>query len=425
MLSLFVIMVVVPVGVVVYGEADVAADRRELVHAVGAGVTLHHRAMTVRSEFLRPVAIIDQGAQMPPHLGAVARHEEVFTRREPPLVVAPWCGDERHLTGQRLERPDRRNARHRLHIGTPRHMHRRAELRKHLGHAIVRGPTTVGDAGLPQTLQGHGRITHTVHARAQLELSDGLHQKLFEFGTALFVAPITDPHHVSLTAFARVGEKCPRVAGLVPDPCALGPAAREIDVTQHAAEGEHTIVVTQVVTRHVFWLGQRTMVGIVKQEARTRMGGAIFADTTHELMIVPFVHDDEVGAVDQLAALVLLFFVKVALEKGKVPMKVGARARSLLAEELGETPSAVRFIYLHLVPARLEFAHHATQEVGIAVIPVGHQRVIEHLDTHGWPSLADAHAYQRASSAAPSGPSAHTSFMTRSPPCGWRIAPAI
>src|SRR3569623_1250600 len=153
-----------------------------------------------------------------------------------------------------------------------------------------------------------------------------------------------------------------------------------------------TIVVTQVVTRHVFWLGQRTMVGIVKQEARTRMGGAIFADTTHELMIVPFVHDDEVGAVDQLADLVVLHIVKVAHELGNVPMKVGERARSLIAEEMGETPSAVRFIYLHLVPARLEFAHHATQEVGIAVIPVGHQRVIEHHDTHGWPSLAGAHA---------------------------------
>src|SRR3569832_2083937 len=101
MLSLFVNMVVVPVGVVVYGEADVAADRRELVTEVGAGVTLHHRAMTVRSEFLRPVAIIDLGAQMPPHLGAVARHEDVFTRREQPLVVAPLCGEGRRHTGPR------------------------------------------------------------------------------------------------------------------------------------------------------------------------------------------------------------------------------------------------------------------------------------------------------------------------------------
>src|SRR3569833_2158093 len=189
-----------------------------------------------------------------------------------------------------------------------------------------------------------------------------------------------------------------RASAALPDPCALGPAAREIDVTQHAAEGEHTIVVTQVVTRHVFWLGQRTMVGSVKQEARTRMGGAIFADTTHELMIVPFVHDDEVGAVDQLADLILLQIVNVAHVLGKVPMKVGERARSLIAEEMGETPSAVRFIYLHLVPARLEFAHHATQEVGIAVIPVGHQRVIEHHDTHGWPSLAGAHAARVGSS---------------------------
>src|SRR3712207_8073977 len=52
------------------------------------------------------------------------------------------------------------------------------------------------------------------------------------------------------------------------------------------------------------------------------------------------------------------------------------------SKEVGQAPAVARLEHAHLVAPAEQLAGHAAQEVGVAVVPVGHQRVVEHRDFH-------------------------------------------
>src|SRR3546814_16336813 len=62
----------------------------------------------------------------------------------------------------------------------------------------------------------------------------------------------------------------------------------------------------------------------------------------------------------------------------KIPYRIGA----MLGLQVGPAPAVARLQHPNAMAARKQFPHDAAQEMGVAVVPVGDQRVIEHDELH-------------------------------------------
>src|SRR5690554_6665791 len=69
----------------------------------------------------------------------------------------------------------------------------------------------------------------------------------------------------------------------------------------------------------------------------------------------------------------------------------------MLLEQIRDAPGVSGLVDHHLMSARLELARATAQEMGVAVIPVGDQRVVEHHDTHSTTSVPSRRVSPRAS----------------------------
>src|SRR5206468_11867518 len=96
------------------------------------------------------------------------------------------------------------------------------------------------------------------------------------------------------------------------------PSALEVELANALAEGQDAVVVPEVVAGHRLRRRHRAMMRIVEQELVPAAGGAMAADARDELVIVPLVHDGEVGAVEGL--------VEIERVEG-VPPRMQARVR--------------------------------------------------------------------------------------------------
>src|SRR5205807_1708651 len=124
------------------------------------------------------------------HLRAVARKKEIESGAKKALAIFPWRRNQRNSTGQRLERPDGRNAWKRLHVRPPWNVHRDAVAGENFRHTIIGQPAAVFDARgskLPQSILG---VSHTVHAGLEPQSFDRLDEKLADFPGALPVTPV-------------------------------------------------------------------------------------------------------------------------------------------------------------------------------------------------------------------------------------------
>src|SRR5436305_238548 len=81
-------------------------------------------------------------------------------------------------------------------------------------------------------------VAGAVGRRTETQAAHRVEEVLLQLGGALTVAPVPDPHEVA--ALRQAGDRVerPRVRGLVPCPRPLGPAALEVEVPDHLAEGE-------------------------------------------------------------------------------------------------------------------------------------------------------------------------------------------
>src|SRR3954453_2702723 len=119
------------------------------------------------------------------------------------------------------------------------------------GVDAVRGPPpAVPEAGPGQRLLRVLRVAHSERGGDQPEAAHRLDQELVQLAGALAVPPVADPHHVAPARHTPQWGEGARVLGRVPGPGALSPAALEIEVPYHSTEGEHAVVVAEVVAGH-------------------------------------------------------------------------------------------------------------------------------------------------------------------------------
>jgi hypothetical protein len=120
----------------------------------------------------------------------------------------------------------------------------------------------------------------------------------------------------------------------------------------------------------------------VKEEMIASHQSSVAPDCLDQTVIVPFMDQDQVGTIELAIEVQGLEGVLETLQRGVSPVKSCDSALTMLQKEMLATPGCCRLQYSYPVTASLQLAGDATQEVGIAVIPIGNQRVIKHHDTH-------------------------------------------
>jgi hypothetical protein len=125
------------------------------------------------------------------------------------------------------------------------------------------------------------------------------------------------------------------------------------------------------------------MVRVVEQQHVGAPAGAMAADLSDEIVRVPFVHQHEIGRVEEGFEIDRARIVELASEPGIRAAKRGERVFSVIANEIGAAPPIGRLEHVDAVSARQELGRDAAQEMRVAVVPVGRQRMAEHYDAQG------------------------------------------
>ena len=117
----------------------------------------------------------------------------------------------------------------------------------------------------------------------------------------------------------------------------------------------------------------------MEQQGEAGAAGPQAADAGHEFGLVPLVHDDEVGTVEQGGE------VGAGGKRGgaqfPIMRAIGIEAgRAVIGLEIREAPRAERLERAHVVAERLQLAQHAAQKVRVSVVPARQQRVGEVAD---------------------------------------------
>jgi hypothetical protein len=99
-------------------------------------------------------------------------------------------------------------------------------------------------------------------------------------------------------------------------------------------------------------------------------------------MIVPLVNEHDVDAVQRAFELERFEIVANRREERVSLARPVESALALLPNEVLDAPSVARFVRGDLVSTRDQLPHDTAEEVGIAVIPVGKQRVTKQRYAH-------------------------------------------
>ena len=100
-----------------------------------------------------------------------------------------------------------------------------------------------------------------------------------------------------------------------------------------------------------------------------------------EPWIVPLMDEDEVRAFDQ--RIDFAFGVKAVRDQLRIGEAIGIEAaRPMFGEQVARAPGAFGLECHRFVPAQDQFTQHAAQEMGVAMIPAGNERMSEIDDLH-------------------------------------------
>src|SRR4051812_8728601 len=105
-------------------------------------------------------------------------------------------------------------------------------------------------------------------------------------------------------------------------------------------------------------------------------------DPLHQFWIVPLVNDHQIGPGEYAIQVKRL---KIVLSAGKswiVALKFLQSICAIILEKISIAPTLGRLEHYHIVTTRLQLRYDAAQEVCVAMIPIRHQRVVEHYDPH-------------------------------------------
>ena len=184
----------------------------------------------------------------------------------------------------------------------------------------------------------------------------------------------------------------------MPGPDPPRPALRQVALAQHRAEGQHAVVAVEVEAADGLRVAHRPVVGVVEQEREAPARRPAPAEGGDEVGLVPLVDQDEVGPVQRPVE--VREGAGVGLGLGQVGVGLAPapeRRLALVADQVLAAPAGGGLEDPDLVAAGAQLAHDAAQEVGVAVVPAGGQRVAE--DHH--PHAARLRATRRAARRSP------------------------
>ena len=310
-----------------------------------------------------------------PHRLAVTRDEVILARCEQSVLVLPRRRDQRNAAGQRLEHADRRNPRQRLGIGPPRDVHGHMRRGESKGSAKIRQVAGEVDAGVGEHRLPLRRITHPVDPRRQPHRFDRPNQKFAELDGALLIAPIADPHEVALLADLGVGTKQGQIGRLVPGEDLPAPAMPPIGVAQHIAKGEHPVETVEIESGNRLPVSHHPMMRIVEQQQIPPTAATMRGDALDQGRLVPFMHQHDIGAVERPIQIEPCGVVDGDRQIGIGLAPRFERRLALLGNQIAGAPPIRRLERPDRDAAALTFAEHAAQEMRVAVVPVGSQRM--------------------------------------------------
>src|SRR5207253_2839494 len=113
-----------------------------------------------------------------------------------------------------------------------------------------------------------------------------------------------------------------------------------------------------------------------------------------EIRLVPFVNDDQVGAVHQFGH-VGGPFVLGGLELRIIALERRERTASVVLDEVEVAPGARGLISENVMSATEEFAQHTPQEMSIAMVPAGAKRMGEVDDLHSAATASGTTGWRR------------------------------
>jgi len=167
----------------------------------------------------------------------------------------------------------------------------------------------------------------------------------------------------------------------MPDERPAAPAPSAINLRQRLAEGQHAVVAVEIEAPDSVGIAHRAMMGVVEQQREPTAAPTHRPDGGHQPGVVPFMHDHEVG-VGQ-GCVEIEAFVVGARREFWVGRPIGVKPGfSMILEQVLQAPRLGRLVGRDCVAAMDEFAQHTAQEVRVAVVPAGGERVSETDDPH-------------------------------------------
>ncbi len=225
------------------------------------------------------------------------------------------------------------------------------------------------------------RIADAVDIERQARDPGGLQQELPQFFGSLVVTPVADPDHAFAVALRLGRTEQAHVGRLVPDEHPPAPAPPAVDFRQGLAERQDAVVAFEVEGLDRRRIADRPMVRIVEQQGVAAAGAPPASKLGHQDRVGPFMDDHQVGVFADLGGgLGIAVGGGRQLRIGPTP---GLQARlAMVLQQVLEAPGALRLVGLDRMPKGDQLAQHASQEVGVAMVPARGQRMSEIGDLH-------------------------------------------
>ncbi len=356
----------------------------EFTGAMVAGVAFEHGFKAAERLGLGGGGVAEQQSHGGDHLGGILDEEEIAGAEEM-LGVLPGRGDERDAAGQRLENTNGGDAGDGGSVLLPRNVDGEPRRAVDSGRAEIRQIAAVAHVGGLERSKTLLRIANTVDGEAGIGRKNGgrLEEKFIDFGRALSVAPVADPDGVELFLGPGLGKKHGGVGGFVQRPDMGDSEALAIEGAERLAECEDAVEAIEAELAHLFRRRGGAVVGVVEEEAEVEGIARVIAQVEEKLGEcgrIPFVEDYDVGSTEAFAP---LFLCRVGGVEGEpdVGIGVGEAGQGIRAERFGakvvDGPACLGFKDGDMVSESGEGAHQASQEMCVAVVPVGSKGVRE------------------------------------------------
>ena len=151
--------------------------------------------------------------------------------------------------------------------------------------------------------------------------------------------------------------------------------------SQRLSKGEHAVIARKIEGADRVRITDGAVMRIVEQQGEAAAAHPRAAERGDQCGIVPLVDDDEIGVREQRGGI-------IALREGlRAQLGIGRRigvqsCLAMIGQQIGKAPRARRLQRQDIMTPRHELAQDAAQEVGVAVIPAGAQRMGEIADLH-------------------------------------------